>query len=121
MTRSLRRTEPIEIAVGVDSTITIGLYDSSAEPLDVSNLTAEWKLFRAVPRRARKPFTGSAVLTKTSAASEIALTEGNAAVSIADTDLALCSGPFWQVLELTNASGAVAQYAQGLVNVRAAA
>ena len=121
MTRSLRRSEPIELAVGLDATINLPLYTASVGFLDPSSYTAEWNLFRAVPRRGRKPFVGSAVLTKTSAASQITLTTGNAAVAIADTDLDLKSGAFWQVLTLTDGSGNITQQAQGPVTVRAAA
>lgn len=121
MTQTLRRAEPTELAVGLDTTITLPLYDSSAALLDPTGYTATWKLFRAVPRRGRKPFTGTAVLTKTSAAGQITLSTGSAAIAIADTDLAQKSGAYWQVLTLTDGSGNVTQQAQGPVQVRAAA
>ena len=119
--RAFRRLEPQEAIVGIDQTINIPLYNSSYNALAVSGYSATWKLFRAVGRRQRKPFTGTSVLEKTSAASEITLSDGNAAVAIADTDLSSLSGEYWQVLTLTDGSSNITQQAQGLVNLRAAA
>ena len=118
---SLRRSVLKEIAVGLDSTVSIPLYDSSVDALDPTGYTAEWKLFRGVARRTRKPFTGSSVLTKTSDAGEITLSNGNASVAILAADLALYSGDMWQVLTLTDGSGNITQQVQGPVILRAVA
>lgn len=120
MSRSLRRLEPIELAVGLDTTINIALYDGNAAQLDPTGYTAEWNLYSAVPRRSVKPFTGTAALTKTSAASQITLTVGNAAIAIANSDMSNKQGEFWQVLTLTDGSGNITQQGQGRVRVRAA-
>ena len=119
MARSLRRLEPVEHAVGTDQDLTVGLYDSAGDAVSVSGATATWKLYRAVPRRGRKPFEGAAVLTKTSAAGDIALASGLATITIADTDLANRSGAYWQVLEVTASGGGITQYGAGPVHLRA--
>ena len=68
MARSVRRYEPLEYVVGTDDTLNLGLFDDSNAALDVTGATATWKPFEAVPRRRRKPFKGTALLTKTSPA-----------------------------------------------------
>lgn len=114
MVRSLTRAEPFELQVGADITRNIALYDAAGDPLVVTGKTAEFRLYEAVARRARKPWTGNAVLTKTSAAGEIVLTAGNAAVTILDTDLARLAGDYWYiVLITTTADGSVAHGAEG--------
>lgn len=119
MVRSLVRNELAEHQVGADNTLNIALWDG-ADALVVTGMTAAFKLYRGKPGRARKPWTGNAVLTKTSAAGEITLTDGNAAVAIADTDLADKSGSYWFILLLTTtATGAVAHRSQGQIELRA--
>lgn len=122
MVRSLRRAEPSEYQVGADGTLTISLYDDAGAALSVAGKTAEWKLYKAVPRRGRKPWTGSALLTKTSAALQIALSAGQAVVTIADTDLDGLSGPHWWIIKVTTtAGGAIAHRGEGEIMLRAAA
>ena len=121
MVRSLTRAEPIEHQVGADRTHNIALYDDAGAALDVTGVTAQFKLYKAVPRRARKPWSGDVLLTKTSAAGQIALTAGQAAVTIADTDLDGKSGPHWYiVLITTTATGAIAHRAEGEMFLRTA-
>lgn len=121
MARQLRRFEPQEFAVGTDGELAISLDDASGTPLNVTGASAEWKLFKAVPRRRRKPFTGNAVLEKTSAAGGIALENGLATVSIADTDLDGKSGAHWHVIRITDSAGTVTHFGQGELFLRAAA
>ena len=119
MVRSLTRAEPVELQGGADKTLNIALYDAAGDPLVVTGKTAEFKMYDAVARRARKPWTGNPVLEKTSAAGEIVLSSGNAAVSIQDTDLDGKSGDFWYiVLVTTTADGSVAHGAEGEVFLR---
>ena len=119
MVRSLVRAEPIEIQVGADKTLNVVLYDDDGSLLSVTGKTAEFKLYKAVSRRARKPWAGNALLGKTSVAGEIALTDGQAAVTIADTDLARLSGVHWYiVLITTTSSGAIAHRAEGEIFLR---
>jgi hypothetical protein len=120
--RSITRFPPIEHAAGTDLTLGIGLFADNGDTLEiVGGMSAAWKLYRAVPRRGRKPFKGNPVLEKTSAAGGVTLTDGNAAVAIAAADLAGKSGVFWQTLAVTDAGGDVACYGQGEVLIRAAA
>ncbi len=121
MNRTLRRFKPLEFAVGTDGDIAITLKDNAGVDLAVVGATAEWKLFEAVPRRRRKPFRGTAKLTKTSAAGEIVLATGLATVTIKDIDLGGFSGEHWQVLQLTDAVGNVSHLGQGALHLRAAA
>lgn len=115
MVRSLIRSEPIEHQVGTDKTFNIPLYDESG-PLDVTGKTGEFKLYPAVPRRGRKPWTGNA-LFETSPV----LTTGNAAVTITNIDLDGKSGPHWySILITTTASGAIAHGAEGEIMLRRA-
>lgn len=119
MTRTLVRAEPIEHQVGADKTHNITLYDDDGTLLDVTGKTAAFKLYDGIPRRGRKPWKGNAVLTKTSAAGEITLTTGNAAVAILDTDLQRKSGAHWYVVLITTtASGLVAHRAEGEIFLR---
>lgn len=116
----LFRLEPVDLVAGVDDTIVIALYDSNNDLLSVTGKTAEWKLYRGVARRGRKPFRGAAILTKTSAAGDIALSDGSATVTITDSDLASYAGQFWQAIEITTTSGgAIAHHGQGPVRLRA--
>jgi hypothetical protein len=117
----IRRFEPMEYAVGTDGSIVIALKDAAGDALGVTGASATWVLYRAVPRRRRKPFTGNAVLTKTSADSEITLTAGQASVAIDATDLSGKSGIFWQVLKITDSADGVTVLGQGTVYLRAAA
>lgn len=106
MPRSIRRLPPVELVGETDDTITIPLYDDSNALLSVTGKTARWVLYRGVPKRGRKPFRGTVVLEKTSAAGEIALTDGQAVVTIANSDLAARqSGEYWQSIEVTTTSG----------------
>ena len=120
MARDLRRFEPLELAVGTDSTLNIELYESDADLLNVLGSTAEWKVYTAVPRRRRKPFTGSVLLTKTSAAGQITLTSGNAAIALDNTDFASKSGLYWHFLQITDSSGNITHLGQGELWLRAA-
>lgn len=121
MSLSLRRSEPMEHMVGTDSILTIPLWGSDGAALSVTGKTGEFRLYDARPRRGRKPWTGNPVLTKTSAAGQITLSAGSAAVTIADTDLARKSGLHWFVLLLTTtASGAIEQAAMGRIDLKAA-
>lgn len=121
MVRSLRRSQPQEIMVGVDSTVTIPLWGSDGAALSVTGKTGEFRLYQAIPRRGRKPWRGNPVLTLTSAAGQIALSSGSAAVTIADTDLSRKSGLHWFVLLLTTtATGAIEHAAQGRIDLKAA-
>lgn len=119
MERSYLRLDPIELVSGVDSTITIPLYTGAYQSLDPTGYTASWTLRRGVTRNARKPFSGSAVLTKTEI-SGVTLATGTATIAIADTDLASNSGEFWQSLVLTDGSGNKIHAGQGRVLLRAA-
>lgn len=120
MTRALRRIEDMEHAVGTDGTLALPLYDGSGDELDVTGLTAEWRLFRAEPRRRHEPFTGGLLASKTSAAGQIALTEGLAAVTVLDTDFDSLKGRYWQMIRLTEtASGDIVEYASGFLHLRA--
>lgn len=119
MTWTLRRFKPLEYAVGTDGTIAISLKDSAGGQLSVVGVTAEWKLFEAVPRRRRKPFRGTSKLTKTSAAGGIVLATGLATVTIANTDLPNQSGGHWQVLQLTDSSGNISHLGGGPLHLRA--
>lgn len=123
MPQRTRRLPMDEIVVGNDQTITIPLWNSDGTALSVSGYTAEWNLYRAGRRnrRSRKPFRGTAVLTKTSAAGQITLSDGSAAIVVANSDLANKSGDFWQVLELTDGSSNIARHGEGPVLARAAA
>ena len=114
-----RRLEPEEIAVGTDWTNNIALYDDDGSATAVAGASATWRLYRGVARRVRRPHTGTPVLEKTSAAGQITLSAGNAAVVIADTDLSLESGDFWQELLFTDSAGAVTVKGQGRVHLRA--
>lgn len=114
MVRSLTRAEPIEIMGGTDKTLNIAMYDDDGSALSVTGKTAQFKLYKSVPRRAGKPFSGNPLLSKSSVAGEIALTDGQAAVTIAATDLDDLSGLHWYiVLVTTTASGAIAHRAEG--------
>lgn len=121
MSRAIARFEPTEHVVGTDATLDIAIYNASGDAQSIIGVSATWKLFKAVPRRRRKPFSGTAVLTKTSAASEITLTSGNAAVAIADTDIDGKSGSYWHTLTLTNSDGDIVSHGQGPLFLRAAA
>ena len=116
----IRRLEPLQHVVGTDGTISINLYDSAGAALSVTGKTAKWVVYQAVPRRKRKPFTGNALLTKTSAAGEITLASGLATVTIADTDLDLKSGAFWHEIKITDSGGSIAHLGQGELFLRAA-
>lgn len=121
MVRSLPLAEPLDIFVGADRTLNIPLYGDDGSLLSVTGKTAEFKLYKAVPRRARKAWTGNALLSKTSAAGEIALTDGQAAVTIGDTDLDGKSGAHWYVVLITTTSGgAVRHAAEGEIFLRRA-
>ena len=114
MVRSLTRAEPIEIMGGTDKTLNMAMYDDDGSALSVTGKTAQFKLYRSVPRRAAKPFSGNPLLSKSSTAGEIALTDGQAAVTIGATDLDDLSGLHWYiVLVTTTASGAIAHRAEG--------
>ena len=119
MVRSLPLAEPLDIFVGADKTLNIALYDDDGSALSVTGKTAEFKLYKAVPRRARKSWTGNVLLSKTSAAGEIALTDGQAAVTIGDTDLDRKSGAHWYVVLITTtATGAIRRGAEGEIFLR---
>ena len=113
MSRDLRRFKEIEYAVGTDGTITIALKDSDGDDLNVTGSSAAWKVYKAVPRRRRKPWTGQSVASKTSTAGEIALTAGQAVVTITNTDLDGKSGRFMQILQITDSSGNVTHLGHG--------
>lgn len=121
MNRTLRRFKPLEYAVGTDGEIVIELLDNAGKDLGIVGATAEWKVFEAVPRRRRKPFKGTAKLTKTSVAGQIALVTGKATVTITDTDLAGFSGEHWHVIRLTDSSGNITHLGQGAIHLRAEA
>lgn len=118
MTRSLRRFEPIEHAVGTDSSIAITLLDANGDPLGVAGASAKWKLYLAVPRRRRKPFTGSPRLEKSSPTG-ITLATGLATVTILNTDLDGKFREHWHVLQLTDAAGLVTHMGGGPIHLRA--
>ena len=117
--KSYRRFAPLEHAVGTDTTLTISLLDSIADALSVVGASAEWNVFVAAPRRKRKPFKGKTILTKTSLAGDITLSEGSAVITIADTDLNRKSGAYWHVLTLTDSSGNVSHLGQGPLSLLA--
>ena len=110
MVRSLTRAEPIEIQGGTDKTLNIALYDDDGSLLTVAGKTAQFKLYKSVPRRAAKPFSGNPLLSKTSAAGEIALTDGQAAVTIAATDMDNLSGLHWYIVLITTTSGGAIEH-----------
>lgn len=119
MVRSLVRAEPLEFQVGADGVLNVALWDSAGAALDVSGKTARFLMYEGVSRRGRKPWTGNAVLEKTSVAGDIALTTGNAAVSIDDADLDRRSGAHWYtVFMTTTADGSVAHGAEGEIFLR---
>ena len=113
MSRDLRRFHEMEHAVGTDGTITIALKDSSGDALGIAGASASWKVYKAVPRRRAKPWTGNAVLTKTSAAGEIALTTGQAVITITDGDLDGKKGRYMQILQITDSSGNITHLGRG--------
>lgn len=113
MSRDLRRFKEIEYAVGTDGTITIALKDSAGADLSVVGASASWRVYKAVPRRRRKPWEGQSVLAKTSAAGEIALTAGQAVVTIDNADLDGKSGRYMQILQITDNSGNVTHLGMG--------
>ncbi len=114
MSRDLRRFKEMEYAVGTDGTITIALKDSAGANLGVVGATAQWDVYLAVPRRRKKPWTGNVVLQKTSAAGQIALTVGQAVVTIdSDSDFDGKSGRFMQILRITDSSGNVTHLGMG--------
>lgn len=122
MARDIARYESMEHVVGTDATLNIAIYTSAGAAQSVTGITeASWKLFKAVPRRRRKPFKGNAVLTKTKTGGGITLTAGNAAIAIADTDLGGKSGEYWHTLTLTNSAGDIVSYGQGPIYLRASA
>lgn len=120
MARQLRRFEPLEYAVGTDGSLVIALKDSAGANLSVVGASASWKVYKAVPRRRRKPFTGNAIETKTSAAGEIALATGQATITITDGDFADKAGEFWHALQITDSSGNITHLGQGPLFLRAA-
>ena len=107
MSRGLRRFVEMEYAVGTDGTITITLKDSAGDPLGVVGASAHYWIYLAVPRRRKKPWTGNAELEKTSVAGEIALTTGQAVVTITNADLGGKSGRFYHMLRVTDSSAKV--------------
>ena len=113
MSRDLRRFREMEYAVGTDGTITIALKDSAGADLSVVGASASWNVYKAVARRRSKPWTGNAVLTKTSVAGEIALTAGQAVVTIDNADLDGKSGRYMQILRITDNSGNVTHLGMG--------
>ncbi len=113
MSRDLRRFHEVEYAVGTDGTITIALKDSGGDNLNVTGSSASWKVYKAVPRRRRKPWTGQTVLSKTSTAGEIALTAGQAVITITNSDLDGKSGRYMQILQITDSSGNVTHLGHG--------
>jgi len=119
MTRALHRLEPTEHMVGTDRTIVISLYDTAGADLSVAGATASWTLYRARPRNRTRPTKGTAVLTKTSAASQITLATGSATVAVADTDLSQKSGDYWQTILITDSGGDVLNQGAGPVLLRA--
>ena len=112
MSRDLRRFREMEYAVGTDGTITIALKNSAGADLSVSGATATWNVYKAVPRRRRKPWTGQSVLSKTTT-SGIVLSTGSAAITIADTDLDGKSGRHVQILRVTDSSGNITHLGNG--------
>ena len=92
MSRDLRRFKEMEYAVGTDGTITIALKDSAGDDLSVVGVSAEWRVYKAVPRRRSRPWEAEARLIKTSVAGGIALSAGQAVVTIGNTDLEGRSG-----------------------------
>ncbi len=114
MARDLRRFKEMEYAVGTDGTITIALKDSAGADLAIVGASAQWDVYLAVPRRRAKPFTGNVVLQKTSAAGQIALTLGQAVITISsDSDFDGKQGRFHQILRITDSSGNVTHLGMG--------
>ncbi len=113
MSRDLRRFREMEYAVGTDGTITIALFDSAGAALAVAGASAEWRVYRAVPRRRRRPWDAEARLIKTSVAGGIALSTGQAVITIANTDLGGRSGRHTQILQITDASSNITHLGMG--------
>ncbi len=113
MARDLRRFKEMEYAVGTDGTITIALKTAAGGDLAIVGATADWKSYLCVPRRRKKPWTGLVVLQKTTAAGEIALTAGQAVVTIKAADFDGKSGRYWQTLRITDSSGNVTHLGMG--------
>ena len=113
MSRDLRRFKEMEYAVGTDGTISVTLKDSSGDPLGIVGASASWKVYLSVPRRRKKPWTGNAVLSKTSAAGEIALSTGLAVITITDADFDGNSGRYAQILQITDSAGSITHLGMG--------
>jgi hypothetical protein len=113
MSRDLRRFREMEYAVGTDGTITIALKDSAGADLSVVGASASWNVYKAVPRRRSKPWTGNTVLTKTSVAGDIALTAGQAVITIDAADFDGKSGRYMQILQITDNAGNVTHLGMG--------
>ena len=113
MSRDLRRFREMEYAVGTDGTITIALKDSAGADLSVVGASASWRVYKAVPRRRRKPWTADAVLTKTTTGGGVALTTGQAVITIANSDLDGKSGRYMQILQITDNAGNVTHLGMG--------
>ncbi len=113
MARDLRRFKEMEYAVGTDGTITIALKDSAGADLGIVGASADWKSYLAVPRRRARPWTGEIVLQKTSVGGGIALTAGQAAVTITKDDFDGKKGRHMQILQITDSSGNVTHLGMG--------
>ncbi len=113
MSRDLRRFREMEYAVGTDGVITIALKDSGGADLSVVGASADWRVYKAVPRRRRKPWTADAVLTKTTTGGGVALSAGEAVITIANADLEGKSGRYMQILQITDNAGNVTHLGMG--------
>ena len=125
MPRQLRRFEQTEIAAGTDAPLSIELLNAAGGQLDVTDATAEWRCYTAVPRNRRRPWKGRAILTKQSSNGGITLSTGLAVVNLTNQDLSEIgqdglqkSGNLFHIIQVTDVSGNVTQMGQGELFVR---
>ena len=120
MRRHLRRLEPTDHAVGTDRDIAVTLRDTAGALLSVVGATATCRFHRSRQKNLSRPMFGSTVLTLTSAAGDIALTLGQAVISIKDTHFVGKSGDHWYDLQITESGGDVLHQGEGEIRLRRA-